>query len=81
MEELTSGFKSFDLRFLALDKLRSKADGSSFITYSEARCILGRLLHLPKNESRLLLLGMSKMGLIKFSKEKIIFQKHNKHSR
>ena len=56
----------FDLRLLALAKLKDLSNGSGFVYYREARRHLGMLLHLPKLEARRLLLEMSKAGLISF---------------
>lgn len=64
----------FDLRVLALEKLKYAANGSVFLKYKQARCVLGRSLHLPKQQARKLLLQMAHDGLIKFNvKGKIIF--------
>jgi hypothetical protein len=56
----------FDLRHLALDKLMTYACGYDYIEYREATMVLGRVLHLRKGQTRILLLQMSKDNMIKF---------------
>jgi len=64
----------YDLRVLGLEKLRNKINGDGFLTYKEARCVLGRAFHLKKLQCRSLLLEMSKNGLIYFKKNKIFLE-------
>ncbi len=73
MKDLFSQPLKFDLRSLAYSKLQTTARGADFLEYREARTILGRSLHLPKPEARLLLLEMSRVGLIKFDVKGRIF--------
>ncbi len=69
----------FDLRSLALQKLRSST-ANDFLEYKTARCTLGKAFHIPKLQCRLLLLQMSKDGLIYFSKEKIYFKRRQQEA-
>jgi len=63
MKDLNQQLKCFDLRFLALEKLGKAAD-RNVITYRQSRLVLGRQLHLKKEQSRLLLLQMKQDGMI-----------------
>lgn len=75
MDKSNSQLFRFDLRILALDKLKNEAEETGFIYYRNARAVLGRALHLPKRESRRLLLEMAKSGLIRFDMKGRIFFK------
>lgn len=70
----------FDLRLVALGKLRDYSDGARFVHYRDARRRLGVLLHLSKLETRRLLLEMAQDGLISFDLRGKVWLE-NRHSR
>ena len=65
----------FDLRELAFQKLKAASENLDNLNYKDARRILGKTLHLPKIQSRLLLLQMSKDGMLRFDCKGRIFLK------
>ena len=65
------GGLQFDLRKFVLDKLKNSVGDSEFIRYKQARCVLGRVLHMKRRDSRIILISMSKSGMIKIKRDKI----------
>lgn len=79
MKTLNPQLKAFDLRFLALEKLSKAKGNNSFLTYREARCVLGRTLHLTKKQSRTLFLQMASDGMIRWDCKGRIFLLDKEH--
>jgi len=61
-----AGFHAYDLRGLALLKLRNLSKGAPYLHYREARQHLCRLFHLSKLQARRLILELSREGHISF---------------
>lgn len=65
--------KFLDVRWLAYGKLRASANRDSVLQYRQAIVILGRNLHMKKEQSRQLLLQMAVDGFLSFNCKGKIF--------